>query len=586
MAQSDLLIENDEGAAVRLDIQAALQALATLQSGSTAPSTTYAGQMWWDTSTDRIKQRNSANNGWITWAKFDGTNPLSLVAGGVDQVQAVENLADIDTSLLSDGNVIALASYHPLPSSAEPYEGGGLLVWRPNLAKSNHDGGTVFSPTVPWDWSDDGVDYLNGVGETDSGGNGVFVRAVNDTLKPEYFGARLDLESYPSIHAALDRLFSDFKFGELDGGGKQYLYGQGYTYNGAFTNKRITGLRLNSSVSFSGTDMLHFPGDGGSSSAVKRLFIDNCSFLAGGNAARCIRLNLTSGIYIHHNEFSDYTTHGILDEHDEAASEHEIAYNYFDGKNQRSATGIEINAADATLEHNLMRNERYHIVAEQDGIIITHNHLYDGNNRDEVKVFLKGSGTFSYNDLDNTKLLIEDPGDWDCKDNVWVLRNGSDWTSGAEGKRGMITLKAGAAGTDLTRVNISQNKFVTINGTGADAIRYDTTSGNFDFANMNDVFIVRNTFGRMQTITSHPVEGISFSSTNFAKVDLDKFSPFGSAYVYKTMIAIVPQVDNADLGNTIPKAHGAVFQNEAKAQTDINWTGTMVVTCTWNSNGQ
>ncbi|RDD63818.1 hypothetical protein [Ferruginivarius sediminum] len=73
MSQNDLSIANAGGATVRADINSALQALATLSSGSTAPGTTYAGQLWWDTGNNLIKQRNSANAAWVTVASFDGT---------------------------------------------------------------------------------------------------------------------------------------------------------------------------------------------------------------------------------------------------------------------------------------------------------------------------------------------------------------------------------------------------------------------------------------------------------------------------------------------------------------------------------
>ena len=65
MSQHDLTIDNANGSTVRGDLQSALQALGSLQSGSSAPGTTYAYMLWADTTNNLLKQRNAANSGWI-----------------------------------------------------------------------------------------------------------------------------------------------------------------------------------------------------------------------------------------------------------------------------------------------------------------------------------------------------------------------------------------------------------------------------------------------------------------------------------------------------------------------------------------
>jgi hypothetical protein len=65
MAQHDYNIANSDGATVRADLNAVLEAIASLNSGATAPSTTFAHMRWADTSTGLLKQRNAANNAWI-----------------------------------------------------------------------------------------------------------------------------------------------------------------------------------------------------------------------------------------------------------------------------------------------------------------------------------------------------------------------------------------------------------------------------------------------------------------------------------------------------------------------------------------
>jgi len=64
-ATHDQNIANADGATVRADINSALAALFSLSSNATAPSTTIAYQLWADTTSALLKQRNAANTGWI-----------------------------------------------------------------------------------------------------------------------------------------------------------------------------------------------------------------------------------------------------------------------------------------------------------------------------------------------------------------------------------------------------------------------------------------------------------------------------------------------------------------------------------------
>jgi len=76
MAQHDYAIANQSGLAFRQDLNNALLAIVSQNSGATAPSTTYAYQWWADTTTGLLKVRNAANNAWITLCKLDNTQTL------------------------------------------------------------------------------------------------------------------------------------------------------------------------------------------------------------------------------------------------------------------------------------------------------------------------------------------------------------------------------------------------------------------------------------------------------------------------------------------------------------------------------
>lgn len=88
MSQHDLVLDNGPGLAVRTDMIAALQALASNNSGPTEPATPYAGQFWLDTTVapnGAVMMRNQANSAWIKL--FDvvpGAPPASTVSPTAD----------------------------------------------------------------------------------------------------------------------------------------------------------------------------------------------------------------------------------------------------------------------------------------------------------------------------------------------------------------------------------------------------------------------------------------------------------------------------------------------------------------------
>ena len=71
MSQNDFTIANQGFPAFRADLNSALQALASLSEGATEPSTTFAYQLWYDSTTDILKVRNADNDAWINLFNFD-----------------------------------------------------------------------------------------------------------------------------------------------------------------------------------------------------------------------------------------------------------------------------------------------------------------------------------------------------------------------------------------------------------------------------------------------------------------------------------------------------------------------------------
>ena len=71
MAQHDYVIDNQTFPNTRTDINNVLQAIASVNSGGSAPSTTYAYQLWYDTGNNILKIRNADNDAFINLFTFD-----------------------------------------------------------------------------------------------------------------------------------------------------------------------------------------------------------------------------------------------------------------------------------------------------------------------------------------------------------------------------------------------------------------------------------------------------------------------------------------------------------------------------------
>lgn len=108
MAQHDYVIANGTGAAVRSDLNNALAAIVSNNSGSTAPATTYAYQWWADTSAGTLKLRNGTNDNWIVIQELDGT---MLMEDGSAASPGLAFASDLDTGFFRAGtNQLGIAT--------------------------------------------------------------------------------------------------------------------------------------------------------------------------------------------------------------------------------------------------------------------------------------------------------------------------------------------------------------------------------------------------------------------------------------------------------------------------------------------
>lgn len=167
MAQHDYIIDNQSGAAFRADLNVALSAIVTNNSGATAPTTTYAYQWWADTTTGLLKIRNAANSAWITVGTLASTN-LGLLpnTGGTLtgdltlNAQSDLRFADADSSnwvaFQSPATVTSNVTW-TLPSADGTdgqkltTNGSGTLSWTrnvPNVTLLTSGTGATYTPTT------------------------------------------------------------------------------------------------------------------------------------------------------------------------------------------------------------------------------------------------------------------------------------------------------------------------------------------------------------------------------------------------------------------------------------------------------
>lgn len=137
MAQHDYVIDNQSFPATRTDINNVLQAIASNNSGTSAPSTTYANQFWYDTTNNKLYQRNEDNDAWIELAVLDQANDIvssitseTLVANIVNE-RTTGTGVTVDGLLIKDKEIGTSAAPATLQASAI---NSGQIGGRRNLA--------------------------------------------------------------------------------------------------------------------------------------------------------------------------------------------------------------------------------------------------------------------------------------------------------------------------------------------------------------------------------------------------------------------------------------------------------------------
>lgn len=102
MATHDYVIDNQSAPSFRSDLNNALQAIVTQNSSATAPTTTYANMIWYDTAANQLKKRNEANSAWIVLGTIDeALGTFTPSGGGAIASQAEAEAGTNNTNLMT-----------------------------------------------------------------------------------------------------------------------------------------------------------------------------------------------------------------------------------------------------------------------------------------------------------------------------------------------------------------------------------------------------------------------------------------------------------------------------------------------------
>lgn len=156
--QHDYNVANDTGSAVRADINNVLQAIATVNSGASAPGTTFAYQLWADTTSGLLKQRNAANTGWLVRGSLAETFVLSrssnTILGVADFGRVINATAGFTQTFtaaatLADGWFVVYKNNSSSnvtldPNASEQVDGATTLVLAPGESCIIWCNGTAF----------------------------------------------------------------------------------------------------------------------------------------------------------------------------------------------------------------------------------------------------------------------------------------------------------------------------------------------------------------------------------------------------------------------------------------------------------
>ena len=179
MSQHDFSIANQTASSARSDINNGLQALASNNSGASAPSTTYANMFWYDTTNNILKIRNETDSTWIDVVYINQSTGVTAILENTNLVTSGGATAGLLGDQLSSvwntgtGTTESLISPAKLKGAVE-----NLTVSSPIRAFANFSGAGTGSGTPA-------IGHSEGISSIVRNGTGDFTVTFNSGLMPD-----------------------------------------------------------------------------------------------------------------------------------------------------------------------------------------------------------------------------------------------------------------------------------------------------------------------------------------------------------------------------------------------------------------
>ena len=154
MAQHDYTIDNQTFPSYRTDHNNSLSAIVSNNSGATEPSTTYAYQWWYDTSSNILKLRNADNDAWINIGTFNQTNDTVVLVGTEATLPTITSISP-DTIDNTASNIVITGTNYVITPNVEIISTTGAITF-PNSVTRDSATQLTINVTLP----DDGTYFI------------------------------------------------------------------------------------------------------------------------------------------------------------------------------------------------------------------------------------------------------------------------------------------------------------------------------------------------------------------------------------------------------------------------------------------
>jgi len=149
MAQHDYTIDNQTFPSYRTDHNNSLSAIVSNNSGATEPSTTYAYQWWYDTSSNILKLRNADNDAWINIGTFDQTNDTVTLVGTESTLPTITSISP-DTIDNTASDIVITGTNYVITPNVEIISTTGAITFPNSITRDSATQLTI-NVTLPTD---------------------------------------------------------------------------------------------------------------------------------------------------------------------------------------------------------------------------------------------------------------------------------------------------------------------------------------------------------------------------------------------------------------------------------------------------